>query len=962
VAVNPLLAAALWYAEQGFAVFPCGLNKSPLIPTSEGGNGYHDATTDADQIKAWWSRWPEASIGLPCAPNGLLVLDVDQHEGDGAATLQALLDAAGAEMPQTPTQTTGGGGVHYVFAAPDWQPSGKAGHQLDIRSNGYIVVAPSPHPSGREYVWRRGLALGKRALAEVPDWLEAIIRKHRTASPPAPPESYDQADVNGQRLSDFEVCRAALKLLPDHCCDDYAEWVAVGQALHSVSDELLAHWDGWSQNSAKYDAAACERKWRGFHRDGGVSIGTLVAWARETDPEFLRPGWRGGQDGASAPVGGGGAARQPAPAPEGQPAPERPRLREVDPGEAEPGNGLPVIPVNGKQLDEQVDMTLAALVAANEPPRLFVRSGLVTRVRPDEDSLPVIDRVDVATLRERAARVAHWVKLRKATQKELNDGAGEWVGDNTAPTKDIVESVLVTPNIARSFPPLVAVTQVPTLRNDGTVVVKRGYDQATKLFYQPPKSLQVPRLPDKPTRDDAVSALARVWDLFSEFPYVEPDTDRCAILALLLTPVLRAAINGPVPIAIIDAPQQGTGKSLIAETIASIITTDYGFHGAPRAGEDAEWRKALTTYLSAGNTIIGFDNVEDVLSSGDLARAITAPIWKDRILGRSEEVRVPVRVTWMATGNNVRVGGDIARRCYRIRIDAKMAEPWERKGFKYPDLRGYALAHRGALLADLLTAASAWYLAGQPDATGLPNLGSFEDWRRIIGGILQWTGHEGFLSNLRELYREADQDSSAWEAFLWAWKSAFPTAITTKGVSDAVDDELHNQSGATLAEDRARTALAEAFPEAYLEAKSGRVNRRSFGKAITSRIGRRYGIDGIRIERCGQDQHRQKDRFTVVTDPEGGKQNGAASNPLAERVSEGTAPFAPFNPSNALREDFVAPTQHDIHVEPCLRKTGQTVQYPNDPAPEAALDVHRFETPNGADDYDPWADDEEAPS
>lgn len=59
---NELLNAALGYAELGLPVFPCNIEKKPLTP-----HGFKDASTSVDQIKEWWNKWPDASIGMPAA-------------------------------------------------------------------------------------------------------------------------------------------------------------------------------------------------------------------------------------------------------------------------------------------------------------------------------------------------------------------------------------------------------------------------------------------------------------------------------------------------------------------------------------------------------------------------------------------------------------------------------------------------------------------------------------------------------------------------------------------------------------------------------------------------------------------------------------------------------------------------------------------------------------------------------
>lgn len=82
-----LPAAALRRALLGSPVFPCGPRKWPLTA-----RGFHDASTDPEQVCAWWSRWPNALIGMPTgAASGLVVLDLDLKGGcDGAAAFEAL--------------------------------------------------------------------------------------------------------------------------------------------------------------------------------------------------------------------------------------------------------------------------------------------------------------------------------------------------------------------------------------------------------------------------------------------------------------------------------------------------------------------------------------------------------------------------------------------------------------------------------------------------------------------------------------------------------------------------------------------------------------------------------------------------------------------------------------------------------------------------------------------------------
>lgn len=162
-----ILAAALDYVNRGWPVLPlnwpvgagcscgedCGKSaaKHPLTA-----HGLKDATTDQEQVKVWWKRWPLANIGiLTGQESGLLVLDIDPRNG-GTESFKRLP----GNLPLTPTAYSGGGGEHYYLKHPGdryiksaTELGGYPG--IDLKADGgYIVAPPSRHISGGIYSWK----------------------------------------------------------------------------------------------------------------------------------------------------------------------------------------------------------------------------------------------------------------------------------------------------------------------------------------------------------------------------------------------------------------------------------------------------------------------------------------------------------------------------------------------------------------------------------------------------------------------------------------------------------------------------------------------------------------------------------------------------------------------------------------------------------------------------------------
>jgi hypothetical protein len=163
-----LRSAARAYAAAGWKVFPVEPGgKMPVIPKNEGGNGYHDATTDPAQIATWWTRWPHANIGVSCRPSGIVVIDVDRRH-DGHRTITDLQQRHGSLDARLVAATPNG--WHAYYLDPGGDLAGKLGEGIDIKANGYVVAPPSQRPDGA-YRWLR-----PGTPTPLPDWAITLLR------------------------------------------------------------------------------------------------------------------------------------------------------------------------------------------------------------------------------------------------------------------------------------------------------------------------------------------------------------------------------------------------------------------------------------------------------------------------------------------------------------------------------------------------------------------------------------------------------------------------------------------------------------------------------------------------------------------------------------------------------------------------------------------------------------------
>jgi hypothetical protein len=351
------------------------------------------------------------------------------------------------------------------------------------------------------------------------------------------------------------------------------------------------------------------------------------------------------------------------------------------------------------------------------------------------------------------ARKAYWYRHKKDEQIDA------------MPPMAVMKDMLATPN--PSVPVLARIMEVPVYGSNGSLQTEKGYHGKSRTLYEPSKGFTLRPASLRPTTKEIDKARQIISDeLLADFPFAH-QSDRAHAISLFLLPHVRDFIGGPTPNHIIESPAPGSGKGLL---VHAVLEPSVGHHigNIAQAHEGEEWRKRITSCLRETREVILIDNITTSLDSGELASALTATEWEDRLLGKNETIKMPVRCVWVTTANNASMSTEIARRSIRIRLDPQMEHPWERQGFKHPDLLSWAQENRADLVWVAHTLVNSWIAAGKP-LFGAKSLGSFERWAEIVGGILENAQIPGFLGNLDSFYKTADSENTIWEKFLTLW-------------------------------------------------------------------------------------------------------------------------------------------------------------------------------------------------
>lgn len=749
-------------------------------------NGCKDASLAEDLALSWWTDDGSVNIGMATGESsGTVVLDIDpRHGGDESL---AALEAEHGELPETVEALTGGGGRHLVFRWPGHSVPNRANvaDGVDFRADGgYVVAEPSNHASGGVYAWEVLHHPQEHELAEMPAWLLELAmggggtgRENGNPVGKAVKRADDLPEIIAAGARNTTLASLAGTMRRRGSTDD-----EILAALRATNDGRCrpplpdADLGKIAASVARYEAAGLGRR-ESRTADMAAALVALdaIVGAEGGDPFEAKSRVVAVLD-------------------------DPPRLailsalRRGDPGAWE--HRLERLPT--KTLRAQLNRAVIGRAR-----QLSDTGVLRTLSQEEDDPRPQIStssggerdhrsaaREALCALTARSSKSGDGVyrrgdiairviggsarALNAATMASALSDAALWTAVRGSGESQRTVEVYPPPQIAGSLvsipppglPELRGLYRHPVavVRPDGSVdpMAHTGFDPPSGVLVQTPS-----------VRHSANATAARDWidqEVFADFPW-SGQAERAAAWALLLGPFLRPAIRGPVPMVLVEAPVPRSGKGLLVQTALGVALSPEHVAlrpvGASRKGDDDEMRKRISAALLSGEEAVVFDNLRGKIESSALEAALTAPRWRDRILGKTAEIEVPVSCVWAATANNAEMTPDLARRIVRCRLNPPEEDPSTRAHFRHPRILEWLRQNHADALSAAWSCVLSWIQAGAPRSSLI--FGGYESWASVTGGCLDHLGIEGLLSNRTEAIDQSSPEVAEERLFVRCW-------------------------------------------------------------------------------------------------------------------------------------------------------------------------------------------------
>lgn len=394
-----------------------------------------------------------------------------------------------------------------------------------------------------------------------------------------------------------------------------------------------------------------------------------------------------------------------------------------------------------------------------------------------------------------------------------------------------------------NIPVLTGIINCPTLRPDGSILDRVGYDKESGMLFISTNT-EFAKIPENPTYEDAREALKKLQKLLEGFPF-DGEVSQSVAIAAILTALVRKSIP-TAPLFGFTAPKMATGKSLLADVVALIATGKTNVV-ITQSDTEAEEKKRLMAILMEGDPIVCYDNIEKPLGSSALCSILTEREYKDRLLGGNEMRCVLTNATFLATGNNLAFSGDTSTRALLCKLDPKVEHPEERT-FDI-DLRKYIPENRSEIVSAALTILRAYHLAGRPKMDIKP-FGRFEDWSNWVRSAIIWVGLADPCESRKEIENE-DPVRILLSNLLYSWHEVFgSTGVKIKDVISTIKLNINNPN-----DDAPPNEHLEMLNDALIDLvgeNKGEINVKALAGSLRKYKGRIEG--GYKLEQKGSSQ------------------------------------------------------------------------------------------------------------
>jgi hypothetical protein len=298
----------------------------------------------------------------------------------------------------------------------------------------------------------------------------------------------------------------------------------------------------------------------------------------------------------------------------------------------------------GGELVKNVDDAEAAMVEQGTD--IFQRGDMIVQLA--HAAIPTRHDAKITGTRfvevTQAALVEHMTAA--AIFSKWNASANDWKPVNCP--VDIAQTYLARRG-RRKLRHSAGLINAPTLRPDGSVLDRPGYDEATGFYFDPGGITFLPiRL--RPLRKYALAALAALKYLIRTFPFASPESRSVALSAILTAMVRRSLPSAPMHA--FTAHAAGSGKGLLVDTVA-MIATGRRVSAITQGRNEEETEKRLAAAFIAGDGVVLLDNCTLPIDGDTLCSIMTQESVKLRVLGHSELREVSTNATMFVNRRGV---------------------------------------------------------------------------------------------------------------------------------------------------------------------------------------------------------------------------------------------------------------------------------------------------------------------